>query len=77
MKTPEQIAAELTWKDAAVIVREGRAYGNCPFDARLLRPLIRKGLFTVNQMQGFRPNYELTNLGLAVRAILKEQADVK
>ncbi len=70
MTPAHQIAEKLTEDQALVVARRGIAYGNCPFDASVMRPLGRMGLFKRETMRGFRDRWTLTKRGNEVRAIL-------
>ena len=73
MPDPHQLAAGLSEDGKFAISFEGIAYGRAPFAASVMRPLERRGLFTRIAEKGFQVRWEITPLGLAVRAILEER----
>ena len=69
-----QLAATLTWSQEMIVAQRGIAYGNCPYDASVIRPLGRIGLFKRVTMRGFRDRWMLTKRGEAVRKIILDDA---
>lgn len=74
MTDAAKIARGLTGIQAMAVLLEGWADDRAPFSANVMRALVAKGLFTRCDRQGFRPTYETTPLGLAVRAELERNS---
>jgi hypothetical protein len=58
-----KIAAGLSLRDRAIILREGICVGRMPFSASLMRPLERRGIFVRVERKGFQVRWQLTPLG--------------
>lgn len=71
----ERIVAGLTKAQRSVVVKGGEICG-MPFHSSLVRPLIRRGIFTRVDRQGFQARWNLTPTGTAVRAALIAQQEV-
>ena len=67
------VAAKLTEAQREVTAMRGEIMG-MPFAALVIRPLIRRGIFSRHDRKGFQTRWHLTPLGLAVRQHLEQGA---
>ncbi len=74
MTDPAAIAAQIRGVHRFAMVESGLVYGQWPYHASVMRPLVRRGLFERKTVKGFQTRWALTPLGISVRNIIQEQS---